>query len=112
MKGTNLGELEELVLLVVANLDDDAYGLAIRNYIKAKCERSVSISTVHATLHRLELKGFVSSRYDSQATGERGGRPKLLFTITASGERAMRYTRDLRNNLWSTIPKLSFNQSI
>ncbi len=108
MKGTNLGELEELVLLMVANLYDDAYGLAIRNEIKDKCNRAVSLGTVHSTLHRLQDKGFVDSKYGTKNPSSRGGRPKLLFKVTQSGERALRQSRELRNQLWDTIPELVF----
>ena len=109
MKGTNLGELEELILLSVANLADQAYGLAIRDFIKERCTRSVSISTVHATIHRLEDKGYLSSRYDNSSAAERGGRPKLIFNLSSAGHEAIRVARDQRNNLWNTIPSLSFN---
>jgi len=63
MKGTQLGELEELILLTVAALFDDAYGIAIMNEISDRAGRKISISTVHAVLKRLEEKGFMSSRY-------------------------------------------------
>ena len=109
MKGTNLGELEELVLLIVANLYEEAYGLAIKNEIIEKCNRSVSLGTVHATLHRLEDKGYLQSHYDSSSSGKRGGRPKLLFKVTSSGKNALEHTRALRNELWSTIPNIAFN---
>ncbi len=108
MKGTHLGELEEMILLVIANLDNNAYGLNIRNFIRQKCDRSVSISTVHSTIHRLENKGFLRSKYSHTNSPERGGRPKLLFTITSSGRDAIKATMELRNALWKTIPGLSF----
>lgn len=108
MKGSNLGELEEIVLLVVINLRDDAYGLAIKNYVIENCNRNVSISTVHATLHRLEQKGFLNSQYGHACDKERGGRPKLLFTITKSGEVSLKIIKELRNKLWNTAPNMSF----
>ena len=98
-----------MVLLVIANLGDEAYGLAIKNYIRDYCHRSVSISTVHATIHRLEKKGFLSSKYDGSRSGERGGRPKLIFSVTSTGRSALETTKELRNTLWSTMPKLSFS---
>lgn len=107
MKGTQLGELEELILLTVAALYDDAYGIAIMNEIKVRAKRSISISTVHAVLKRLEDKGFMSSRYDG-ATPERGGRRKHLFRVTAAGEKALKNSRELRNELWDQIPKVAF----
>ena len=78
MKGTNLGEFEELILLMVANLYGEAYGLQIRDEIIKKCNRSVSLSTVHAALHRLEKKGFLRSHFDKSDIGRRGGRESSL----------------------------------
>ena len=107
MKGTQLGELEELVLLTVAALFDDAYGVAIMEDIETRSNRSITLSTVHTALKRLEEKDFVESRYDG-ATNERGGRRKHLFRITLEGEKALKKSRDLRNNLWNSIPELAF----
>ena len=108
MKGTNLGELEELILLTVAMLYDNAYAIAIRNEIKEKCKRSITISTVHAALIRLEKKGFVDSRYDG-ATPERGGRRKHLFSITKSGYGALVQAKEQREFMWKHIPSISFD---
>lgn len=110
MKGSNLGELEELVLLSVGILYDDAYGLAIQSEIKERCNRSVTISSVHSVLGRLEEKGFLSARYDG-ATPERGGRRKRLFTLTATGQNAINETKQLRNDMWSAIPKIAFKNA-
>lgn len=107
MKGTNLGELEELIMLTVAMLFDDAYGVAIQDTIKEKSNRTISISTVHSVLYRLADKGYVSSRYDG-ATSERGGRRKHLFRVTVAGQKALEQSRLLRNNMWNAIPKVAF----
>ena len=90
MKGTNIGELEELVLLVVANLFDNAYGIAIKHEIEEKCNRSITISTVHNVLQRLQEKDYLESRY-SDPTPERGGKRKLLFRVTPAGLDAARF---------------------
>lgn len=107
MKGTNLGELEELVMLSVGILYDDAYGLAIQEEIRSRCNRSITISTVHSVLGRLEEKGFLSARYDG-ATPERGGRRKRLFRVTAAGEAAITTMREQRDKMWQSIPKVAF----
>ena len=78
MKGTYLGEFEELVLLSVAVLNGQAYGVSITDVIEEQANRVVTISTVHNVLYRLEKKGFVES-YLGGATKERGGRKKRLF---------------------------------
>ena len=107
MKGTNLGELEELVLLVVAVLYDNAYGVSIQNELLARCDRDVTLSTIHVALHRLEEKGYLDSRMDG-ATNERGGRRKLLFRVTRSGQKALSKAYEMRNELFHAIPKTAF----
>lgn len=111
MKGTNLGEFEELVLLVVGVLFDEAYGVAIQNELQERCDRKATLSTIHVALHRLEEKGYLESRFDG-ATNERGGRRKLLFRVTKSGQRTLVHARDMRNELWKGIPKTAFSFSI
>ena len=69
----HLGEFEELILLVVAVLDGNAYGVGVMEELEAQAGRSVNISAVHAALRRLEEKGFGKSEW-SEATAERGGR--------------------------------------
>ena len=108
MKGTSLGEFEELVLLAVAILDEDAYGVAIMDEIETRTKRTVTISTIHATLNRLEGKGFLDSHLGG-ATSDRGGRSKRLFDITASGRKAMENSRDLRNAMWQSVPGFNLN---
>ncbi len=107
MKGTNLGELEEIVLLVVANLYDEAYGVAIKLEIEEKCNRKITISTVHNVLQRLQEKNFLESRY-SEPTKERGGKRKLLFKVTKSGQAALVNSRTMRESLWKGVTELAF----
>lgn len=111
MKGTNLGEFEELVLLVVAVLFDEAYGVAIQTEMKQRCNRKATLSTIHVALHRLEEKGYLEGRFDG-ATGERGGRRKLLFRVTRSGQKALANAKEMRNELWHAIPRRAFNLSV
>ncbi|MEQ9263759.1 MAG: helix-turn-helix transcriptional regulator [Balneolaceae bacterium] len=99
-----LGEFEEIVLLLVAVQFKEAYGLSITKAIEEELERSVTLSSVHTALYRLEEKGFVKSEIGG-ATSERGGRRKRLFTITATGLKALEASREVRNQLWNMIPK-------
>ncbi len=108
MKGSNLGELEELIMLHVALLYDEAYGVAIMKEIKRRCNRTITISTVHAALARLQSKGYVDSRY-AGATSERGGRRKHLFRVTKSGQNVLEEVRKQRNAIWNDIPSVAFN---
>lgn len=101
-----LGELEELVLLLVALLNKEAYGVAIAEELQKQAGRTISISAVHAVLHRLEEKGFVKSTMGG-ATAERGGRKKRLFSVTAYGRSTLEELRDTRDVIWKLIAKSS-----
>lgn len=108
MQRVNLGEFEELVLLIVGVLQGEAYGVKVLEEFNEQTGRAVNISAIHAALRRLESKGFVKSAW-SEATAERGGRRKRLFSITARGVQALEEVRDLRNRLWEQIQGLGLN---
>ena len=105
MKGTYLGEFEELVLLTVGILFHDAYGLAIVDELEKQTERSVMISSVHKALVRLEEKGYLNSHLGG-ATETRGGRDKRLYTLTQSGIKVLNQSRELRNSMYKQVPKI------
>ena len=107
MKGTYLGEFEELVLLTVGALYDEAYGVAVMEEIKNETGRGVNISAIHSALRRLEEKGFVKSRMGG-ATNERGGRRKRYFVLTSYGKKALDEAQSLRLKLYNRIPNMSF----
>lgn len=102
MKGTNLGEFEELVLLITGILGPNAYGVTVAREIAEQTGRQVSLSPVHTALYRLEEKGFVSSGLKG-ATHERGGRRKRIYLITAEGRNALNEVRMTRNRLWELM---------
>ncbi|WP_020595830.1 PadR family transcriptional regulator [Spirosoma panaciterrae] len=103
MRRTYLGEFEEIVLLMVAILDGDGYGVTVSQALEEHTGRIVTFGTVHNTLIRLEEKGFVSSDLGG-ATAERGGRRKRLFRVTALGSRALQEIQQLRQELWQMLP--------
>jgi PadR family transcriptional regulator PadR len=103
MKRSSIGEFEEIVLLITASLEGDAYGVTITNEIERQTGRSAGFNTVHTTLQRLEEKGFILSKMGG-ATAERGGRRKRYFTITALGSRTLRELKALRERLWKEVP--------
>ncbi len=106
MKGDYLGELEELVLLTVGILYNQAYGVALMDEIEKQTGRSLNISAVHAVLKRLEEKGLVNSRL-GEPTSERGGRRKRIFTLTAAGKKSLEQANEMRNQLFNQIPKVA-----
>lgn len=107
MKEPSLGEFEELVLLMVAALHDEAYGVAILEGLEEKLDKKVNISAIHVALKRMEDKGFVKSRYGG-ITADRGGRRKKFYVITAFGKNALDQQYALRTSIYQQIPKISF----
>ena len=104
----SLGEFEELVLLMVAALHNEAYGVSILQNLEEKQNKKVNISAIHVTLKRLEEKGYVTSRFGG-ITNDRGGRRKKFYMITALGKRVLDYQYALRTGLYKQIPNISFN---
>ena len=100
-----LGEFEELVLTLVATLQEDAYGAAIADEIAQRLNREVTLSAVHVTLYRLEDKGFIQSAFGG-ATNERGGRRKRLYRVTNAGLTILRAMKEVRVGLWKMVPQL------
>ncbi len=94
-----LGELEELVLLTITALDDNAYGVSIQQELESRCNRSISIGALHSTITRLEEKGFLKS-WVGGATAERGGRSKRYYDMTHAGRKALTEAKSLRDQLW------------
>jgi PadR family transcriptional regulator PadR len=100
-----LGEFEEIILTLVAGLQEDAYGAAIAEEIETRLKREVNLSAVHVTLYRLEDKGLIKSKFGG-GTSERGGRRKRIFTITNSGLAMLKAMKEARIDLWKLVPQL------
>ena len=109
MKGTNLGEFEELVLLTIAALVSEAYSVAVCDDLEKRTGRSVKLGVVHAVLNRLEEKGLTKSKL-GEATSARGGKRKRYYTITNTGKVALIKSKELRDQLWNIIPELSLKR--
>jgi DNA-binding PadR family transcriptional regulator len=106
IKGNYLGEFEELVLLSVASLMDEAYGVSIMQYIIKETGRNVNISAVHEVLKRLQRKGYLKSKMGG-ATQERGGRRKRFFLLTVSGRKILEEAMKLKLQLYKQVPNFS-----
>lgn len=109
MKGTNIGEFEELVLLTVAALLTEAYSVAICDEMEKHAGRKVKLGVVHAVLNRLEDKGYVKSRL-GEATKVRGGKRKRYYSLTMPGKVALIRAREMREQLWSRIPDFALKK--
>jgi DNA-binding PadR family transcriptional regulator len=100
MNGPTLGNLELTVLLTVARLGDDAYGLAVRRDVSARVRRDYSVGAIYTTLQRLEDKGFITS-HASEPVAKRGGRSRRQFRVTAAGRRALERARRVTASVWT-----------
>ena len=87
--GDYLGEFEQLILLALAQLSDEAYGLTIRDLLVERTGRRPTFGAIYSTLRRLEAKGLVRSRL-GEPEAVRGGRAKKYVTLTPRGRAALR----------------------
>ena len=97
-----LGELEQLILLVVLRLGDEAYGNPIGEALATTASRRVARGALYTALERLETKGCLRSTMGDPLP-ERGGRARRYFTVTATGLRALRQSRRVLLGLWSGL---------
>lgn len=102
MSGPGLGELEFIVLLVVVELGDDAYGAEIRRAVSQRTGHDYSVGGVYASLQRLEGKAFVTS-HESEPLPVRGGRSRRYFTATKAGREALRRATAAKKRFWAGI---------
>ena len=107
MIGTHLGEFEELALLSVGAMGEEAYGVAIKEFITEKTKRKPSIGALHSALSRLEDKGFLNIKI-GESTKFRGGRRKKYYIITIAGKEALKIINSQRSKLYGMIPSLNF----
>lgn len=102
----HLGEFEEVVLLTVAILNGEAYGISIIEEIESRLDRQVSIGAVQTVLKRLENKGMVSSAF-GEPSNIRGGKRKRHYAITGQGKQVLKETKDQRLSMWNAIPEIA-----
>ena len=101
-KGDHIGEFEHIVLLAVLRLGDDAYGASIRREIETRTGRALTVGALYRTLDRLELKGYLSSRF-GDPTPERGGRSKRYFRVRPIAVRSLRESRAALAAMWEGL---------
>ena len=103
MRFEHLGEFERSLLLAIAHLGDNAYGVTIRREIETRTRVDVAIGAIYTSLNRLERKRFVTSTV-SDPLPQRGGRPRRLFLITRAGAEALRQSHVRWTRMWKGLP--------
>jgi len=102
-----LPRAEELVLLAVWHLQDDAYGVAVRKHIIRVTGEDWSVGAIYVPLDRLAERGYLKT-IRGDPTPERGGRSKRYYKVTKTGLEALRKTRRVQDVMWSKLPELEF----
>ena len=110
MKRNHIGEFEEVVLLTVAVLHDNAYAIAIIDEMQERLNRKTSIGSLQTVLRRLEKKGYLTSEF-GEVTKTRGGKRQKYFQVTNFGKNALEAKKNERMNLWGDIPGMAFGTS-
>jgi PadR family transcriptional regulator PadR len=98
-----LGEFERAVLLALIRLEDNAYGVSIREELESRLRRGVSFGAVYTTLDRLLEKRMVST-WSGEPTPQRGGRAKKFFRIEPRGIQALEHARKSSEAVWAISP--------
>ena len=106
MKKTKLGEFEELVLLTVVSLQQEAYGVQIKSTLEREMKTKLSVGSIQSALKRMEEKGFLTSEF-GEASMRRGGKRKRIYSTTTYAHRVLREMKEIRAGLWKTIDSLS-----
>lgn len=98
---------EEIFLIAIWHLENEAYGVNIREKIQELTGAKFTFGTLYNTLDYLVRKGYVKSK-KGESSAQRGGHNKVYYSITREGEQALRRARELKEKLWQGIPKYAF----
>ncbi|MFC1493539.1 PadR family transcriptional regulator [candidate division KSB1 bacterium] len=104
-----LSRSEELMLLTVWQLRDNAHCVPIRKHVSKTSGKSWSFGAIYIPLSRLEKKGMVES-FLGEPTSKRGGKSKRYYRLTEDGLKALVEVRELHEKMWENIPKLSLSK--
>jgi DNA-binding PadR family transcriptional regulator len=97
-----LGEFEQMVLMAVLRLGDEAYAVTVREEIEQRTGRAVSRGAIYITLDRLEKKRYLES-WLADPTPERGGRAKRYHKLSAAGATALKRSRAALEKMWQGL---------
>jgi DNA-binding PadR family transcriptional regulator len=110
MKKNRLGEFQELILMSVVILKEEAYGNEIERYLEKSMNERLSMGAIQTALKRMEEKGFLTSEW-GEVTQKRGGKRKRIYTATPYAHQVLHDMKDLRARMWSAMPDLELGAS-
>ena len=110
MKKSRLGEFQELILMTIIVLQEEAYGMEIQRDLEARLNERLSVGAIQTALKRMEEKGFLVSER-GEATQKRGGKRKRIYQATPYAHRVLREMKDIRAQLWKAMPELGISKT-
>ena len=99
-----LTKIEEILLWAIAELEDEAYGFQIRRHVSARLRLDYTYGNLYSALARLDEKGYVFKRTAETAPGRRG-KPRVYYTLSADGRRALHEAYRLNQAMWTVFGK-------
>jgi len=103
-----LSRSEEIVLITILKLQDDAYGVAIRKKLHAETGTLWSFGSIYTALNTLTRRGYVKKNR-GEPTAERGGRHKCLYKVSSEGKKALKKIKEVQDNVWSDLPDIALD---
>ncbi len=100
----NITRTEEMLMLSILNLGEEAYLVGIKDYLERISDKAVSMTSVHLPLSRLEKIGYLDSEM-GEATAVRGGRRKKIYSVTKAGLKALEEYKAMSDSLWNNYLK-------
>ena len=105
-----LTKSEDILLLAIHHLKNNAYGVTIRKQVKQLTGEEMTYGTLYSSLDQLVRKDYVD-KIEGEPTPERGGRRKIYYSITPKGFEALKKSQQLTKNLWQAVSELSFEEN-
>ncbi len=105
----DLTKNEELILLSVWKLRDNAYGMSIKDVFKKTTGKILNYGSMYNTLFMLVRKGYIDTK-EGRPESKRGGRRKVLYSITSEGRRALSHAQMIQNRAWGGVVDLGYNE--
>jgi DNA-binding PadR family transcriptional regulator len=104
-----LTKTEEILLLTIWKLEDEAYGVKIRQYVSRVIKKEFTYGNLYSVLNQLVKKKYVT-KTDGEIVPERRGRRRIYYTVTPQGLKALKAAREMNETLWADIPKYAFER--
>lgn len=102
-----LSRSEELILLAICKLNDNAYCVPILDSIQGVSDKKWTLGGIYVPLYRLERNGYVTSVL-GESSAERGGKSKRIYEITKKGVAALKEVKKVENSMWEGVPEIIF----